>query len=436
MRRYWYALSLLVILVLSACQASGTSQSAATSAVTAEPEQTVAVTEEATVEATNEPVAAGTVAPQATAAAPSCRPFSLIDQVLGTPDAALPPVSDSDWQTGSDTPVVTLIVYSDFQCPYCSLLDPQVNTLLAAYPEDVKVVFRSFPLMQIHPNAAMASQAAEAAGLQGKFFEMGNFLFSNQSTWSELAGDAFVQWLKENAATAIQLDAAKFATDLTSEAVANKVQQDYQNAVTLGLSGTPSIFINGTKYEQNWSAEILEMIVDLVKFKDKQYTECPPMVVDASKEYFATVKTSKGDFVLQLFPDKAPLAVNSFVFLAQEGWFDDTPFHRVLADFVAQGGDPTGSGAGGPGYAFSNEPNDLMFDKEGVVGMANSGTDTNGSQFFITYSAQPDLDGGYTVFGQVVSGMDIVKLLTPRDPSSTEPLPEPDTILSVTIEEK
>ena len=135
-------------------------------------------------------------------------------------------------------------------------------------------------------------------------------------------------------------------------------------------------------------------------------------------------------------PDKAPLAVNSFVFLAREGWFDNAPWHRVLEGFVAQSGDPSGTGVFGPGYLFKNETNDLKFDQAGVVGMANSGADRNGSQFFITLAATPNLDGGYTIFGRVVEGMDVVQSLTLRDPQSGGVLPEPDLILSVTIEEK
>jgi cyclophilin family peptidyl-prolyl cis-trans isomerase len=128
--------------------------------------------------------------------------------------------------------------------------------------------------------------------------------------------------------------------------------------------------------------------------------------------------------------------VNSFIFLAQNGWFDGVTFHRVIPNFVAQAGDPSGTGYGTPGYAFKNEISDLKFDSPGVVGMANAGADSNGSQFFITYSAQPTLDGSYTIFGKVIQGMDVAKNLTPRDPSKGTDLPPGDTILSVTIDEK
>jgi cyclophilin family peptidyl-prolyl cis-trans isomerase len=168
----------------------------------------------------------------------------------------------------------------------------------------------------------------------------------------------------------------------------------------------------------------------------KQYDAPPPMTIDATKEYYATVKMEKGGgFVIQLHPDKAPITVNSFVFLAREGFFDGTTFHRVLEGFMAQGGDPTGTGTGGPGYKFQNEDSDLTFDKPGVVAMANAGRDTNGSQFFITFAPAAHLNGGYTIFGQVVEGMDVVNGITRRDPN-TNPSFTGDVIQSVTIEEK
>ncbi len=168
----------------------------------------------------------------------------------------------------------------------------------------------------------------------------------------------------------------------------------------------------------------------------KQYSAAPPMSIDKSKQYTATVKMAKGgEFVIQLYADKAPITVNSFVFLARQGYFDGVTFHRVLEGFMAQGGDPTGSGMGGPGYEFVNEDSDLKFDKAGVVAMANAGRDTNGSQFFITFVPTPQLNGDYTIFGQVVSGMEVVNGLTRRDPDQNPTFPG-DAIESITITEK
>jgi len=169
---------------------------------------------------------------------------------------------------------------------------------------------------------------------------------------------------------------------------------------------------------------------------DKQWASAPPMTIDTTKKYFATVKMAKGgEFVIQLYPDKAPITVNSFVFLARQGYFNGLTFHRVLEGFMAQGGDPTGTGSGGPGYEFVNENSDLKFDKAGVVAMANAGPDTNGSQFFITFGEASFLDGGYTIFGQVIEGMDVVNAITRRDPDQA-PTFTGDAMESVTITEE
>jgi len=168
----------------------------------------------------------------------------------------------------------------------------------------------------------------------------------------------------------------------------------------------------------------------------KQYDAPPEMTIDVSKQYFATVKMVKGgEFVIQLYPDKAPITVNNFVFLAREGYYDGTTFHRVLPNFMAQGGDPTGTGGGGPGYEFQNEESDLTFDKAGVVAMANAGPDTNGSQFFVTFGPQEYLNGGYTIFGQVIEGMDVVTNIRLRDPDQS-PGFAGDAIESITITEE
>ncbi len=167
----------------------------------------------------------------------------------------------------------------------------------------------------------------------------------------------------------------------------------------------------------------------------KQYASPPPMTIDTKKQYTATVKMENSEeFIINLFADKAPIAVNSFIFLAREGYFDGVTFHRVLEGFMAQGGDPTGTGRGGPGYQFVNENSDLEFDRAGIVAMANAGRDTNGSQFFITFAPTPHLNGGYTIFGQVVKGMPVVNNIKRRDPARNPDFPG-DAIKTILIEE-
>ena len=179
-----------------------------------------------------------------------------------------------------------------------------------------------------------------------------------------------------------------------------------------------------------------EPVAESPPVKQLRYDSPPPMTIDTSREYYATVRMAKGgEFVIQLYPDKAPLTVNSFVFLAREGYYDGTTFHRVLPDFMAQGGDPTGTGGGDPGYKFEDEPNDMSFDKAGILAMANSGPNTNGSQFFITFAPTPWLTGLHTIFGEVVDGMDVVMDLRVRDPQQN-PGYSGDAIESITISER
>ena len=149
---------------------------------------------------------------------------------------------------------------------------------------------------------------------------------------------------------------------------------------------------------------------------DKQWNSPPPMTIDPKKNYTATMETSKGTIEIELFAKDAPKTVNNFVFLAREGFYDGVTFHRVIPNFMIQGGDPTGSGRGGPGYKFEDEvrtnPNKHG---TGSLSMANAGPNTNGSQFFITHSPQPHLDGKHTVFGKVTSGMDVVNAIRQGD---------------------
>ncbi|MFO7585130.1 MAG: peptidylprolyl isomerase [Anaerolineales bacterium] len=167
----------------------------------------------------------------------------------------------------------------------------------------------------------------------------------------------------------------------------------------------------------------------------KQWNTPPQMGIDPKKKYSAAVETDKGTIVLELFADKTPVTVNNFVFLAREEFYNGTIFHRVIADFMVQGGDPTGSGRGGPGYRFEDEFHpSLKHDKPGILSMANAGPGTNGSQFFITHVPTSWLDGKHSVFGQVIEGMDVLMSIPPRDPMRPES--EGVKILSITIREE
>jgi cyclophilin family peptidyl-prolyl cis-trans isomerase len=155
--------------------------------------------------------------------------------------------------------------------------------------------------------------------------------------------------------------------------------------------------------------------------KIQQWSSLPEMIIDPEKDYKAILHTEKGDIKINLFEAKVPKTVNNFVFLAKEGFYDNTIFHRVIMNFMAQAGDPTGTGSGGPGYTFKDEfHKNLKHNKPGIISMANAGPGTNGSQFFITHVPTPWLDGKHSVFGEVEDGMDVVFSIPPRDPVNPE----------------
>lgn len=170
-----------------------------------------------------------------------------------------------------------------------------------------------------------------------------------------------------------------------------------------------------------------------VNVRVMQFNKAPDFDLDLKKTYTATLTTDKGDIVIHLFADKVPNTVNNFVYLARQGYYDNTTFHRVIENFMVQGGDPTGTGRGGPGYQFKDEfHKDLRHDKPGVLSMANAGPHTNGSQFFITHVPTPHLDNKHAVFGEVIDGMDVVLAIPLRDPMRGGPAGK---LLKVTISE-
>jgi peptidyl-prolyl cis-trans isomerase B (cyclophilin B) len=158
----------------------------------------------------------------------------------------------------------------------------------------------------------------------------------------------------------------------------------------------------------------------------QQWKNPPAMEIDPAKSYTATIDTNKGTIILDLYPAHAPKTVNNFVFLARQGFYDGLKFHRVISNFMIQGGDPLGTGTGGPGYKFEDEfKNNPLKHETGVISMANAGANTNGSQFFITHSPQPHLNGRHTVFGKVLVGQDVVNAIR-----------QGDVMNKVTIQEK
>ncbi|MBK7895697.1 MAG: peptidylprolyl isomerase [Anaerolineaceae bacterium] len=315
--------------------------------------------------------------------------------------------------------------------------------LVDAYPDQVQIVYRHFPLNRIHANAQKSAEAAEAAGAQGAFWEYHDALFEQQSDWAALdtaaAHDYFV-----NLANELGLDGAAVGEALDNNTYAEYVSALEAESVAIGLGGTPSVIVDGVLVPNvpfdytvwdNYAQQRIAIAEAEAILEEKQYDAPPPMTIDVDASYTATITMESGDeIVIELLPQSAPETVNNFVFLAEEGWYDGVTFHRVIPGFMAQTGDPTGFGIGGPGYAINDEFDpDLSHDAPGVVSMANSGPNTGGSQFFITTGAATHLDGLHAIFGRVVEGMEIVEDITPRDPQVPN-TPDGDRIETITIE--
>ncbi len=347
-----------------------------------------------------------------------------------------PPITAADHVRGSQNATITLMDYSDYQDPRSGDFAEAAKHLWADHPDDVRLVTRPFPILVLNDKAGYAAVAAEAAGEQGKFWEMHDLLYAQQNSWIKLSVQDFNQWVIAQATT-LGLDAAKFKSDLTRTDLVNKIKQAWDDGQKINLPGTPVVILNGNIYQGPRDYTSLNDVIQLILLGKRQFTACPPNTVDPTKQYLATLHTEKGDITMELFADKAPVTVNSFLFLVKNGWYDNITFHRVIPKAFAQTGDPSGTGKGNPGYYVITEITPtLTFNKPGMVAMVNSGPDTSGSQFFITYAPIEQYDGQYTIFGQVITGMDVLQKMTPRDAQPGVETPPGDKLLNITIDEK
>jgi len=383
------------------------------------------------------PVSTGSSTPNIIIATPHACTAVRVAPTPGSDTPSLFPLEgETDHVRGAENPIVTITEYSDYQDVRSGLFANVIGQLLEEHPNEVRVVSRNFPLITINDKAALAAQAAEAAEEQGKFWEMYHLLFAQQENWVNLSAEDFEQWLAAQGSS-LGMNVQQFQADLKREDIVTQVQQAWEGGQKIGLPGTPLILINGQIYGGPRNYDSLNDIIQLLALGKRQYSSCPPVTVQQDKEYIATLHTEKGDIEIQLFANKAPMTVNSFLFLARDGWYENITFHRVIPEVFAQTGDPSGTGKGHPGYYLITEINpSLIFDKPGLVAMVNSGPDTSGSQFFITYAPTMQYNGQYTIFGQVLSGMDVLKQLTPRDAQPGIDTPPGDKLLSVTIIEK
>ncbi len=344
---------------------------------------------------------------------------------------------------GPENASLTVVMYGDFQCELCARYARDLEVLRNRYPDRVRLIWRHLPDTRAYDKSALALQASEAAAAQNKFWEMHDQLFTHQSEWLAQTPDQFRVTLSQYAIL-VGLDLTRFDEEMYSKQYEPIITTAQQDAAILGIAAPPVLLFNGIPYTGSDDLNGFDEAAQLAFLEARFFDHAPDITIDPEKNYRATIVTEKGNIVIDLFPRDAVVAVNNFIFLAQNGWYDNITFHYVLPGFIAQTGDPSGTGRGMPGYTIPDENfNGLTFDRAGLVAMARTQGVANsaGSQFFITLAPlhpEEEWNGKYTIFGVVVEGMDVVQSLTPRNAYDPIRFPNPapgDKVITITIEE-
>jgi cyclophilin family peptidyl-prolyl cis-trans isomerase len=336
-------------------------------------------------------------------------------------------VEEGDWYKGADPEEAEIVIYeySDFECPGCGAMAPVLTQFLDENP-NVSLVYRHFPL-SFHDKAMVTAEAAEAAGAQGKFWEMHDLLFE-RGEWKELSAEDTRAKMSEYAEE-LGLDVEQFDTALDEDTYVPKIEKELAEAQSLQLPGTPSFIFNDLLFptqQLGLSYQSLVSFVSIIELRDVQYSEIPEMIIEDDTTYQATLATSQGDITIELDPEAAPVNVNNFIFLAREGWYEETDFFFVQDNFVAVGGDPTGSGLGHPGYFCTGEVQG-EFTESGLLGLLPNG------QFYITLGSDANnLTGQFPLVGEVIGGAEVLDALARVQPGQGSP----DTIQEITITEQ
>jgi len=350
---------------------------------------------------------------------------------------------------GPEDAPVTVMEFSEVFCGHCRAFNSDnLEGILQDYVATGKVRYVGHLMAFNRADSQQYLAAAMCAAEQGRYFAYEHAVFTG------IAANTFDL---DVSAREINLNMEQFSACKESGRYVDAALEASIAAYERGVTATPTFFINGRQVLGNDPTTIRRLIEEALSgggtgptefteqgeitmpenpaARNNMYTAPPAMVIDPAKQYIATIETEKGDIVAELYADKVPNTVNNFVFLAREGFYDNTTFHRVIEDFMAQAGDPTGTGMGGPGYRFADEFDPtLRHDGPGVLSMANAGANTNGSQFFITFVETPWLDGRHAVFGKVIEGLDVLLSLSIRDPqTATTP---GDLIKTIRIAEK
>jgi cyclophilin family peptidyl-prolyl cis-trans isomerase len=351
-----------------------------------------------------------------------------------TPEALGAEFGERGHVTGTPDAPVTIVAFSDYQCTACAILAKSLKQIRVTHLQDVRLVYVNTPLSSRDKDVP-ATRAVEAADLQGKFWDLHDLLFEKQAEWTSLTLSDFEKWLVRQAES-LGMDAPKFQADFASEEVTKRVDALLQSSSGQAIS-PPILFVNSSSpYTGLSDFASLDTVVRIEALTKRQFSNCPAWGIDPIRQYVASLHTSAGDATIQLYPDKAPVAVNAFVALARSGWYNGITFYKVIPNAVIMSGDPSETGMGNPGFLFETEiPGSLAFDRAGVVALDNNGPNTNGSRFLITLAPVPEWTGRYTIIGKVLSGLQVLAGLSPRDPQPGESLPEGDRLISVDIQE-
>lgn len=327
---------------------------------------------------------------------------------------------------------VSIIVYSDFDCELCATYASRLEAVLERHSSEIRYTFRPFPLVQVHPRSAQAAAAFLAAPDEETAYLIHDALFARRDEWKELTPTEFESWLL-NLAGELGLATDEFERRLSAADTGDRVSSWVQEAQASAIPGVPYVLINQSPYLLGAREENLEATIRLELLQARGLPP-PPAQPHLEMTQFATVELSQGQLTLQLLPDVAPRAVTSFIYLAENKWYDDSVFYRVIPGQWVESGDPTGTGLGDPGYHFDRELSpEMNYDQPGMVGLVNDGPGTNGSRFFITLEPRPDLAGTATLFARVVSGLELLETLPRREPLEDLFLPPPLRIETVVI---
>ena len=369
----------------------------------------------------------------------------------GATEVRFPGPAGTRWfpALGAEDAPVTVMEFSEIFCGHCRAFNTEsLEGLLEDYVATGKVRYVGHMMAFNRAESQEYLAAAMCAAEQGRYFAYEHAVFAS-------IGDG--DFDLDAAAQEVELNTKQFAACKEEGRYVDAALEASTVAFERGVTATPTFFVNGEHVVGNDPGKIRQLIEEALSGggttsteiteqgvipmpknpadRNGMYAAPPAMIIDPAKKYTATIVTEKGDIVAELYADKVPNTVNNFVFLAREGFYDNTTFHRVIEDFMAQAGDPTGTGRGGPGYRFADEFDaTLKHDGPGVLSMANAGANTNGSQFFITFVETPWLDGRHAVFGKVVKGLDVLLSISIRDPqTATTP---GDLIKTIRIEEE